>query len=55
MPNPLKHINSSTSNNSVWHVDQVRWFQVLLYITDNSIKHQSFVYTQLNNQTVSLA
>ena len=27
-------------------------FQVLLYITSNSIKHQSFVYTQLNDQTV---
>ena len=28
------------------------WFQLLLCITDNSIKHQSFVYTQLNDQTV---
>ena len=27
-------------------------FQVLLCITTNSIKHQSFVYTQLNYQTV---
>ena len=26
--------------------------QVLLCITNNSIKHQSFVYTQLKNQTV---
>ena len=25
---------------------------MLLYITNNSIKHQSFVYTQLNDQTV---
>ena len=25
-------------------------FQVLLYITNNSIKHQSFVYTKLNDQ-----
>ena len=27
-------------------------FQILLCITNNSIKHQSFVYTQLNDQTV---
>ena len=27
-------------------------FQVFLCITDNSIKHQSFVYTQLNDQAV---
>ena len=26
-------------------------FQVLLYITYNSIKHQAFVYMQLNDQT----
>ena len=31
---------------------KIQWFQVLLCITNNSIKHQSFVYTQLNNQTV---
>ena len=30
----------------------VKWFQVLLCITNNSIEHQSFVYTQLNDQTV---
>ena len=30
----------------------VKWFQVLLCITNNSIKHQSFVYIQLNDQTV---
>ena len=29
----------------------VKWFQVLLCITNNSIKHQSFVYAQLNDQT----
>ena len=29
-----------------------KWFQVLSCITNNSIKHQSFVYTQLNDQTV---
>ena len=28
----------------------VKWFHVLLYMTNNSIKHQSFVYAQLNNQ-----
>ena len=28
------------------------WFQVLLCIINNSIKHQGFVYTQLNDQTV---
>ena len=28
------------------------WFQVLLCITNYSIKHQSFVYPQLNDQTV---
>ena len=30
----------------------VKWFQLLLCITNNSIKHQSFVYTQLNVKTV---
>ena len=34
------------------HVNKVKYFQVLLCITNNSIKHQSFVYTQLNNQTL---
>ena len=29
-----------------------KWFQVLGCIPNNSIKHQSFVYTQLNDQTV---
>ena len=32
----------------------VKWYQVLLCISDNSINHQSFVYTQLNDQTVLL-
>ena len=32
----------------------VKWFQVLRCITNNSFKHQSFVYTQLNDQTVLL-
>ena len=30
----------------------LKWLQVLLCITNNSIKHQSFVYIQLNVQTV---
>ena len=30
----------------------VERFQVLLCITNNSFKHQSFVYTQLNDQTI---
>ena len=30
----------------------VKWFQVLLCTTNNSFKHRSFVYTQLNDQTV---
>ena len=30
----------------------VKWFQVFLCITNNSIKHQLFVCTQLNDQTV---
>ena len=29
-----------------------KWFQILLCITNNSIKHQSFVYKQLNDQTI---
>ena len=33
-------------------VNKVKWFQVLLCITNNSIKHQSFIYTQLNVKTV---
>ena len=34
------------------HLHTVKWFKVLLFITNNSIKHQSFVHTQLNDQTV---
>ena len=29
----------------------VKWFQVLLRICNNSIRHRSFVYTLLNDQT----
>ena len=29
----------------------VKWFQVLLSITNNSSRDQTFVYTQLNDQT----
>ena len=34
--------------------NKVKWFQALLYITYNSIKHQSFLYTQLNDKAVLL-
>ena len=30
----------------------LKWLKALLCITNNSIKHQSFVYTQLNDQTI---
>ena len=33
-----------------WHT--VIWFPVVLCFTNNSIKHKSFVYTRLNDQTV---
>ena len=64
MPNPLyplyikcmicKHILLITFLNEpkLILLQTVKWFQVLLCITNNSIKHQSFVYTQLNYQTV---
>ena len=29
----------------------VKWFQKLLYVTNNTIKHQSYVFTQLNDPT----
>ena len=37
-------------NHILFHT--VNWFQVLLCITNNSFKYESFVYKQLNNQTV---
>ena len=33
-------------------VNKVKWFQVLLRITNNSIKRQLFLYTQLNDETI---
>ena len=33
-------------------VNKVKWFQILRCITNNSIKHQSFIYTQLKEKTV---
>ena len=33
-------------------VNKVKWFQELLCITNNSLKHKSFIQTQLNDQTV---
>ena len=44
--------HSSISNNSVLHFNKIKWFQVMQYITNNSIKHQSFVYIQLNVKLV---
>ena len=32
------------------HLHTVKWFQVLLCITSNSIRHQSFANTQLNDK-----
>ena len=32
------------------YINKVKWLQILLCITNNSIKHQSFVYSQLNDQ-----
>ena len=34
------------------HLHSVKWFQVLLCITNNLIKDQSFVYTQLSNRAI---
>ena len=48
----VKWLDSSISYNSIWHVNKVKWFKVLLCITNNSIKHQSFLYIQLSDQTV---
>ena len=45
--------NSFIYHNSVI-LRTVNWFQVLLCISNNSIKHRPFVYTQLNDQTVFL-
>ena len=47
----VKRSNSSISINLI-QVNKVKQFQVLLCITNNSINHQSFVYTQLSEQTV---
>ena len=49
-----KHILLMTSLNEskLILLHTIKWFQVFLYITKNSAKHQSFVYTQLNDQTV---
>ena len=41
----FKQFNLAEDNN-------VKWFQVLLTITNNSNKHQSFAYKQINDQTV---
>ena len=36
------------------HLFAMNIFQVLLGITNNKVRHQSFVYTHLNDQTVLL-
>ena len=36
-------------------VNKVKWFQVLLCITNNSIKHQSFIYLQLTVKNSSIS
>ena len=42
----VKWSNSSISFNSIKHVNKVEWLQVLLCITNNSIKYQSlFIHT----------
>ena len=46
------NVNSFISNNSNMHVNKVNWFQVLLCNINNSIKHQSFIYMQLNLKTI---
>ena len=35
-------------------VNKVKWIQELLCITNYSIKHQSFVYAQLNDSNNSI-
>ena len=37
---------------NIAQVNGIKLFQVLLCITNTSIKHQSFIYTELNDQTV---
>ena len=51
MPNPVC-INILDIYEEEAYVNKVKWFQVLLCITNNSIKHQSFLYTQLNVKIV---
>ena len=43
-PNHSIHITHSFA--------KIKWLQVLLSITNNSIKHQSFVYSELKDQTI---
>ena len=51
-----KHVLLITSLNEpvliFFFLQPVKRFQVLLSITNNPIKHQSFIYTQLKDQTV---
>ena len=45
-------MQSEYSTAPVDWVNAVKCFQVLLFKTNNAIKHQTFVYTQLNDKTV---
>ena len=49
-----KHILLSTLLNEpkLICLHTVKCFQILLFNTTNSIKHKSFIYTQLKDQTV---
>ena len=49
MPNPVFDIYIKYI---ICQINKVEWLQVWLCITNNSIKHHSFIYTQLNEQTV---
>ena len=50
--NDFKYFYQTRIIQLVIYLRTVKWFQILLRIINNSIKHQSFVYTQLNDQTV---
>ena len=46
----IKHLQFNSI--LIIHLHTVKWFQILLCITNNLIKYQSFIYTQLNDQSV---
>ena len=51
MPNPF-YTNEQFYFKQSSLDNKVKLFQILLCITNNSIKHQSFIYKQLNVKTV---